>query len=247
MKQNQVSIKTIGRIGGALYLVIILAGMFGEVFVRQKIIVSGDAAATAYNIANAQSLWRMGIAADLLMHLCDLPVMLVIYILLKPVNRNLALLVLLFNIVQTAVLVANKLTLIAALLPLGNAAYLKALDPHQIQAQVYLSLSLHDYGFAIGLLFFGVVCLVEGYLIFRSVYLPKPIGVLMQIGGVCYLVNSFALLLAPAVAAKLFPAIMLPVFIAELSFALWLLLKGVNRMKWEERMAAQRAAIREVN
>ncbi len=223
------------RIGGVLYLILILAGMFGVIFVRDKLIVSGDATATANNIIASPLLWRIGIAADLIMHVCDVPLMLVFYVLLRPVNRNLALLAVLFNLVQTAVLVANKLNLLAALFLLGSADYLKAFDPHQLHALSYLSLKLHDYGFGVGLIFFGCECLVVGYLIFRSGYLPRTIGVLMQIAGLCYLTNSFVLLLAPALAKMLYPAVLVPAFIGELSLCLWLLVKGVNVSKWEEK------------
>jgi hypothetical protein len=223
------------RIGGALYLILILAGMFGVIFVRDKLIVSGDATATANNIIASPLLWRIGIAADLIMHVCDVPLMLIFYVLLRPVNRNLALLAVLFNLVQTAVLVANKLNLLAALFLLGSADYLKAFDPHQLHALSYLSLKLHDYGFGVGLIFFGCECLVVGYLIFRSGYLPRTIGVLMQIAGLCYLTNSFVLLLAPALAKMLYPGVLVPAFIGELSLCLWLLVKGVNVPKWEEK------------
>ena len=240
MITTKTSTQTYARIGGVLYLILILVEMFAVIFVRDKLIVSGDATATANNIIGSQSLWRFGIAADLIMHVLDVPIMLIIYLLLRPVNKNLALLVLLFNLIQTAVLVANKLNLIAALLPLENEDYLKAIEPHQLHAQVYLSLKLHDYGFGIGLLFFGFVCLIEGYLIFRSGFLPKIIGILMQIAGLCYLTNSFALLLAPKFANMIFPAIMMPCFVAELSFCLWLIVKGVNLPKWEKRASSWR-------
>ncbi|HKR03968.1 MAG TPA: DUF4386 domain-containing protein [Bacteroidia bacterium] len=234
------SINRTARIGGILYLVIILAGMFSVIFVRDKLIVSGDAAATAHNIMASELLWRMGIAADLLMHICDIPLMLIIYLLLRPVNKNLALLVVLFNLIQSAVLVANILNLIAALSPLGSADYLKAFEPNQLYGQAYLSVKLHDIGFGVGLIFFGFVCLVEGYLIFRSGYLPKLIGIMMQIAGLCYLTNSFALIVVPAFANMLFPAIMIPCFIAEVSFCLWLIVKGVNATKWEKQVALER-------
>jgi len=224
------------RIGGLLYLVIIAAGGWGE-FIRGTMIASGDAAATANHIMASQSLWRASIAGDLLMHLCDVVVMIVLYVLLKPINRTLALLALLFNLVQTAVLVANKMTLMMPLFLLGDSAYLRAFDPHQLQALTYVFVRAHDYGFGFGLIFFGVVCLIEGYLIRRSGYLPKTLGVLMQVAGACYLVNSFALILAPAFASTLFPAIMLPPLIAESSLALWLLVKGVNVEKWKQRAA----------
>ena len=187
-------------------------------------------------------LWRLGIAGDLIMHVCDVPLMLIFYVLLRPVNKNLALLAVLFTLVQTAVLVANKLNLLAALFLLGDADYLKAFEPHQLHALSYLSLKLHDYGFGVGLIFFGCACLVVGYLIFRSGYLPKTIGVLMQIAGVCYLTNSFAMLLAPTFASMIFPAILVPAFIGELSLCLWLLVKGVNLPKWQTQISVGRVS-----
>ncbi len=226
------------RVGGVLYLILILAGMVGVIFVRGKLIVGGDPTATANNIMASPLLWRIGIAGDLIMHVCDVPLMLVFFVLLRPVNKSLALLAVLFNLVQTAVLVANKLNLLAALFLLGNAEYLKAFEPHQLYALAYLSIKLHDYGFGLGLIFFGFECLVVGHLIFRSGYLPKTLGVLMQIAGICYLTNSFALLLAPAFANMLFPAILIPAFIAELSLCLWLIVKGVNVQRWKEQASA---------
>lgn len=219
-----------------MYLIIIAAGLFGEFFVRGKLFVPGDAAATASQIAASPLLWRIGICVDLVMQVCDIPLMLIFYVLLRPVNRNLALLNLLFNLIQTAVLVANKLNLLMALFVLGDAPYLQSVDPKQLQALSYLFIKLHDHGFGIGLIFFGFVCLVEGYLIYRSDYFPKVLGVLMQVAGVCYIVNTFTLLLAPQVASQLFPFILMPCFIAELFLGLWLLVKGVNLQKWRERV-----------
>ena len=109
-RTTQTSPQVYARIGGVLYLMILVAGALGEIFIRGKLIVSGNATSTASNIIASQSLWRIGIAGDLLMHICDIPVMLVLYLLLRPVNKNLARLAVLFNLIQTAVLVANKLT-----------------------------------------------------------------------------------------------------------------------------------------
>jgi hypothetical protein len=222
------------RSGGMLYLVLILVGLFSVVFARERLIVSGDPTATAANLMAHPQLWRVGIGADLFMHVLDVPIMLVIYSLLRPVHKNLALLVLLFNLVQTSVLVANKLNLIAAMLPLQGAGYLRTVDANLLYTQVYLSIKLHDYGFGVGLIFFGFVCLGEGYLIFKSGFLPKIIGMLMALAGLCYLLNSFALLLAPDLEKILFPFLMLPCLVAELSFSLWLLVKGVDVQKWQE-------------
>ena len=223
------------RIGGIAYLIIIVAGLLGEMFVRNAMIVSGDPAATAGNIIASPLLWRLGIAGDLIMHVCDAIVMLVLYVLLRTVNRNLALLALIFNLIQTAVLVANKMNLLMPLFLLGDANYLKAFDPKQLQALAYLSVKAHGYGFGIGLIFFGFVCLVNGYLIFKSGFFPKVIGVLMQIAGLSYLINSFALILAPSLENAIFPAILIPPFIGELSLCLWLIIKGVNSTRWKQK------------
>ena len=231
------SISRTARIGGILYLIIIVTGIFGELFVRGRLVVPGDAAATVENISSSQFLWRLGIAGDLFMHVCDIPLVLIFYILLKPVNKNLALLAMLLVLTQSAVLIATKLNLFIPLFLTADADYLKAFEPHQLQALSYVAIRSDGYGFGIGLIFFGFACILLGYLIFKSGYLPRFIGILMQIAGVCYLINSFALILAPAFADILFPVILLPSFIAELSFCLWLIVKGPNVHKWEEKVS----------
>ena len=224
------------RIGGILYLAIIFLGLFGELVARGTLVVSGDAAATANGISASEFLWRAGIVGDLLMHVCDVPVIVILYLLLRPVSESLALFATFINLVQTAVLVANKLNLIVPLLLLGDASYLKAFSPEQLHALSYLAIKAHGVGFAIGLIFFGVACLVRGYLIFRSGYFPKPLGLLFLMAGLSYLINSLALLLAPSFAAAIFPGILVPAFLAELSFALWLIVKGVNMAQWKARV-----------
>jgi uncharacterized protein DUF4386 len=234
----EISPQTYARAGGVAYLVIIVAGLIGEMFIRNKLIVSGDAAATASNIMASPQLWRIGIAGDLVMHLCDIIVILALYLLLRPVHKYLALLAMLFNLIQTAVLVANKLNLLMPLFLSGDANYLKAFSTQQLQVLAYISVKAHGYGFGIGLIFFGVVCIINGYLIFKSGYFPKLIGVMMQVAGVCYLLNSFALIVAPAFADRLFPLVLIPSFIGELSLCLWLIKKGVNVEKWDKKVNA---------
>ena len=230
----QISPQVYARIGGILYLLIIIAGALGEIFIRGKLIVSGDAMSTARDIMASPTLWRIGIAGDLLMHVCDVPLMLIFYVLLRPVNKNLALLAVLFNLIQTAVLVANKLNLLMPMFLLGNTDYLKAFEPDQLAALAYVFVRAHDYGFGIGLIFFGFACLMYGYLLFRSGYFPRTLGILMAIAGLSYLVNSFTLILAPTYAGTIFPVLVLAL-IGELSLCLWLILKGVDLPKWENR------------
>ncbi|HKW63170.1 MAG TPA: DUF4386 domain-containing protein [Candidatus Acidoferrum sp.] len=223
------------RIGGALYLIIIVIGLFGEAFVRDRLIVSGDAAATAKNLMTSESLWRFHIAAELFLLICAIVLLMILFVLLRPVSRELTLLALFFNLVSIGLEAATAMYLILALFPLGNAAYLKAFSAEQLYAMATLSLKSHGYGFGVSLLFFGCFCVVIGRVIYRSGFLPRVIGALMQIAGLCYLTDSFALILAPAFANRLFPAILLPAFVGEASFCLWLLLKGVDVQRWKER------------
>jgi len=224
------------RLAGVLYLINIACGIFGELVVRGHLVVPGDAATTAHNILAHELLFRWGILGDLIMHLTDVPMAVLFYVLLKPVNKDLSLLAMLLGMLQTAILCANKLNLITVLLLLGASPSLKAFTPSQLASLASLSLELHEYGFAVGLVFFGVSCLVTGYLLIRSGYFPRTIGALQIIAGVSYLINSVTLLLAPALAAKMFPAIVVPAFLGELATCLWLLVKGVNVTQWNERL-----------
>jgi len=229
------------RLGGLLYLAIILFGLFGEMFVRATLVVSGDATATANNILASDLLWRAGIVGDLLMHVCDVPVIVVLYLLLRPVSESLSLLATLINLVQTAVLVANKINLLVPLFLQADVSYLSAFSPEQLQALSYVAVKAHGFGFGIGLIFFGFACLVRGCLIFKSGYLPRTLGVLILIAGLCYLTNSFALLLEPSFAASIVPGILAPAFIGELALCLWLIIKGVNTEQWKRQVALSQA------
>jgi hypothetical protein len=231
-----VSPQLYARIAGVLYLINIGCGIFGEVFVRGHLIVPGNAVATAHNIMASEFLFRCSVVGDLIMHITDVPITLIFYVLLKPVSKNLALLAAMFSMLQTAVLCANKLNLVTVLLLLGGSGYLKAFDPNQLQVLASLSLAQHDYGFGIGLIFFGVSCLVIGYLMLRSGYFPRTLGVMQAIAGICYLINSFALLLSPTLADKMFPAIVIPSFIGELSTCVWLIVRGVNIPMWQKQV-----------
>lgn len=229
--------QNLARVGGVLYLIIIVGGLFGEVFIRTRLIVAGDATATAANIRSMEALWRFGIALEFFMLTCTVVLALILFVLLRPVNRDLALLAIFFNLISVAVEAGNELQLAAALFPLENAGYLGAFEPEQLYTMVSLSLRLYGYGFGAGLIF-GCECLVIGYLLFRSDYFPRLLGVLMQIAGLCYLTNSFALILAPIFANQIFPAILLPAFVGEATLCLWLLVKGINVEKWKAQASA---------
>ncbi|MFT7775226.1 DUF4386 domain-containing protein [Roseateles sp.] len=206
------------RAAGLCYLAIIALGLWSELFVRGQLVVAGDAAATAQRIAAHPQLWRLGILADLLMQVLDLPVIVVLWRLLRPVNETLALTATGLNLVQTAVLVGNRVQLLAPLELLATSAF----PPGQREALAMLAVHLHGQGFGIGLIFFGFACVIRGALIAASGVLPRLLGGLLVLAGLAYLLNSFALLLAPDIAKWLFPTVLLPAFFGELLFALWL-------------------------
>lgn len=232
------------RIAGALYLVIIAVGAFGQGFVRDGLVVPGDAAATAANIQASGTLWRASVSAELAYLVFAVVVDVLLYRMFRPVDRTIALLGFALNLVSISVEVIGRFMLLAPLVFLGKGAYLQAFEPAQLQGLAYAFLRLHDFGFGLALIFFGGVCLCWGYLIRRSGFMPTAIGWLMQLAGTCYLVNSYALLLSPRLAGALFPAILLPAFVAELGLALWLTFKGVDAGAW--RAADVRTRLQEV-
>jgi hypothetical protein len=222
------------RIGGGLYVIIIALGIFQEAFVRNKIFVSGDAAATAANLAAMEPLWRWGIAAEFVVLICTIFLAAIYFFLLRPVSKELNLVATFLRLISIAVETVVTLNLDTALFPVANSPYLKAFTTDQLNAMVSLIMKEHGRGFSFALLVLGFCFLVHGYLIFKSGYLPWWLGTLIQIAGLAYLVNSFSLILTPNFAVRIFPAILLPALIGETSLSLWLLVKGVNVEKWRE-------------
>jgi general stress protein CsbA len=234
IRARETSPQVYARIGGILYLLIAAGGVFAEAFVRGRLIVRGDAAATAANILQSETLFRAGLAAETFMLVCDVAVAAILYVLLNPVNRNLALIAAFLRVTHAGVYGFTGILHLAAVIVLGRDEFLQAFDSQQLHALAYLSLRLHGYGYSVSLVFFGCSLVILGHLIYRSDYLPRMLGVLLMIAGMCYLTNSFAHILAPAVAASLFPWILLPAVPAEMGLSLWLIVKGVNLAKWQE-------------
>lgn len=225
------------RVGGALYLVVIVVGMAGELLVRRPLLVQGDAAATAAKLASSLSLLRVGVAAAMAMIVCGAGLVVVLYALFKPVHRHLALFVVFLNLISLALEAGGKMTLIVAATLLSGSPLAGAFEPGRIGALAAFAASLHAYGFALSLIFFGAECVVIGYLVYRSGFLPRAVGVLMALAGAAYLVNSFTLLLAPSLASSVSVLLVLS-FVGESSLCLWLLTIGVNAAGWDRRLAA---------
>jgi len=221
------------RVAGLLYLIVIAGGIFAEMFVRGQLIVHGDAAATAHNIVTHELLYRAGFAVQMFYCACNMPLILIFYDLFKVVNRSAAVLVVFFSLLGTAVESVSLLGHFAPLILLGGGQHLAAFTTEQLQSLAYLSLQLFERGFAIALVFFGFYCVSFGYLIVKSTFFPRIIGVLLAIQGLCYLVNSFANFLAPEFAARFF-SFLLVSGVAEVSLCLWLVVFGVNEQRWRE-------------
>ena len=219
-------------LAGLLYLGIIAGGIFAEAAVRGGVIVGGDAAATAERILANEALYRAGFGVSLVYLAFNLPLLLVFFQLLRRVNQSLSILMAFFFLVATSVETMNVVNHFAALTYLTDGPSATTMAANETAALAYLSLEHFTTGFGVSLVYFGFYFLLLGYLIARSRFLPRVIGLLLMLGGTGYLVNSFALFLAPTLAALLFPWVLLPSLIAELSTALWLLFKGVDERRW---------------
>jgi hypothetical protein len=207
--------------------------------VSGSLVVPDDAAATAHNILAHETLFRLAVAGDVLA-LLYIAYTLLLYNLFKPVNRSLSLLAAFFSLVGCAVGAVNSLLLLAPLVVLGGAQSLSGFNVEQVQALALLLVKLHTQGSSISVVLFGSYNLLIGYLIFRSTFLPRILGVLLASSGLCYLINSFANFLSPAFAAHLLPYILLP-GVAELLLALWLVVMGVNAQRWREQADTARS------
>ena len=227
--------RQLARIAGGLYLINIIGGAFAVGIVPAMLVVSGDASATAHNIQSNELLYRFSLVTHIVVCVTNVPLAVIFYDLFKVVNRRIALLVVVFTIVGTAVEAAGLLNQFVPLVLLGSGPYAGELPPSQAQALAYMSADLAKIGYSISSVFFGFYGVCIGYLVFRSTFLPRVIGVLLAFGALSYLTYGVAHLLAPAFAFNLVPWIQLPSLLGEGSFCLWLLIAGVNAKRWEER------------
>ena len=227
---RRLGIRGQARIAGALYLLVIMLGAFAEIGVRQGLVVSGDAVATAAAIRAHEAFFRLGFAAEMMTNVLAIPVTLIMYRLLAPTGRFMALLGIALDLTQNTVNAVNAWTQFAPMTLLGGSPELAAIPPHELAALARLALRWHDVGFGIGLTFFGFALLIEGALIFRSGYFPRWLGALYALAGACYLINSYATFMAPSL--PIFPYILFPCLIGEGAVCLWLIVVGVDAPRW---------------
>lgn len=229
------SIQMTARIAAILTLLIVVLAPFSMLYIPTTLIVPGDAASTANNIMASQGLFRVGMVTDSLVFLIEIALTVLLYVLVKPVNKTLSLVAAFSRLAMTVIQGINLLNHFIILLLLSGASYLTIFAPDQLQALVMLFLNAHESAVLIWGLFFGLHLLVLGYLVYKSGYLPKVLGILLLIVALCYLIQDFGNMLFPEYKA-LFTSIGSLAFL-EIAFPLWLLIKGVNVKQWEKRVA----------
>ena len=225
------SAKMTAKISAYGYLVIFILGIFANFFVLESLVIPGDAAATANNIAANESLFRIGILSFIIMVVSDLLVAWALYIFLKPVNKNLSLLATWLRLVNCAIFGLALFNLIGVLHLISPAEYLAAIETKLLEVQIMLLLNAFSKTWLIGLIFFGFHLLILGYLIIKSKYIPNILGILLIAASFGYLTDSFAnFLLSNYDNYKniFILIVVVPGIIGELSFCLWLLFRGTK-------------------
>jgi len=215
------------RVAGFLYLFINATGIFGY-SIRGRLIVRGDAAQTAKNIVASERLFRIGIASDLITVAGVIILVWALYVVLKPINRNGALLAVFLRLVENTILAVTTVNLLAALVFLSGADYLRAFDAQQLQALAYASLRLYGALYEVGFVFLGLGSTVFGYLWFKSRYIPRALAALGIFGSLLFAIATLAIIIFPGWAAVVVPAYWVPMGVFEITLGLWLLVKGIQ-------------------
>ena len=229
------NVRRYAKAAGVLILISIVAGGFGEAYIPSKLIVGNDAAATVLNIKNFDFTYRLGFAAFLIESFADITLALLFYALLKPVSRELSLLAAFFGLMGTALFAFAELFYLAPAMLLA-VGHWKSFSTDQIDDVVLMSLRFYQFAAMIFSGYYGIAWILRAYLMFRSGYLPKFLGVLMGIGGIGFLARNFLLILAPAYAS---PLLLMLLFPGASTLMVWLLVKGVDVQQWNARVSAQ--------
>lgn len=223
------------RAAGLIYLIIAIMAPFAEFFVRQGLIVPGNAAATATNIVATESLFRAGFASDLVVFVIEVALAAILLVLFRPVSRVLALVMSFARLAMATILGFNLLNMFTGLQLLTGAEYAAAFDQGQRQALAYVFLSAQGFGYDLGMVFFGLHLAALGYLVYRSGFLPRILGILLAVSALGYLANSFTGFLFPQYTETLSVVVVVAALVGELPLTLWLLIKGVNVERWRQR------------
>jgi len=235
----EMSPRTKARFAGALYLLYIVAGVYAQAFIADRLFVSGDATTTAANILANQSTFRLGLTVYLLEMAGQVATVVLFYQLLKPVSRTGAMLAAAFELIGCGIKIFSRLFYFAPLLILGgSASYLTAFTREQLDSIALLLFRINNNGAAIALAFFGFSTLLQGWLIYRSGFLPRWLGVIGIIGGFGWLT-----FLSPPLGMRLFLYLALYGIVGSLATIVWLLTVGVDEQRWRQRAAQAASSI----
>ena len=238
-KENTMtSPQRLARISGVLYLLVGICGGFAEGFLDPKMYVAGNAAATAGNVLGNSGLVRIGVVAHLLDATFFVFLAMTLYILLKHVHKSVARAMLVLVVLATGIISLNTVFLFEGLRVATDSSYAAAFGTAGSNALVLLLLETQHYGTLVAQVFFGLWLVPLGYLAYRSEMFPQTLGVVLIVGGVCYLVDLLAAFLAPDFGQKIHTFIVIPCAIAEISTVVYLLVKGVKTPKPAERILA---------
>ncbi len=218
------------RITGVLFVVTLLAGGFGESYVPNTLLVANDLAGTAHRMAASASLFRASFAAYLVEATCDISLTVLLYLLLRPVNRTLSLLAACFGIISTATFATAEIFYFAAALPALDSNVARVIPPDAEATLTYLCLTIYGYVFGGFAVFYGTAAMIRGLLIYRSGYLPRALGAILIAGGLSFITQNFLLLLAPKYNL---PYVVAPMMLAMISLAIWMLAKGIDSSRWK--------------
>lgn len=223
------SLRRCARLAGLLYLIIIVAAGFAEGYVRESLIVPGDAATTAGRILGAATLFRIGVFADLMAFMADTAVAVLLFLLLRSAGYAVALVAAAFRLVaHPAIAAVNLVNQYGALLVLERGDAMKGFDVTQREALALHALDLHGYGYLLAGAFFGVHCALLGYLLFRSDLFPRVLGVLLVLASAGYLFESTAAFVAPALSEVAGTFVVVTAGTGEVALCLYLLIRGVR-------------------
>jgi hypothetical protein len=228
------------RITGVFYLLTMLTGIFAQGYVSEKLVVFGDAAATATNILTHKGLFQWGFTIYLVEMACQMIFTVLLYDLLKPVSKTVSLLAAVLGLAGCTIKTVSRLFFIAPLFVLGGAHYLGVFNAAQLQALALLFLKVNDQGAGVALAFFGFYALLTGYLIVRSTFLPRILGVWSILAGLGWLTFLY-----PPLGYPLFPYLAVFGFLGAAALILWLLVVGVNEQRWKEQAGTAAASIGE--
>ncbi len=228
------SIQKTARSAGLLYLLLVPLGIFGILYVPNTLFVAGDVAATINNIVANETLYRLALVAALVVQLVNIGVAVLLYKLLKPVNKTQARLMVIFILLGIPIVFINELNPVAILLLLNGSAYVPQVAMEQAQPLVAFFLEMHQAGIFIAQIFWGLWLFPMGWLVYKSGFMPRIIGIFLIIGGAGYIFDSAQYLLFPGLGLMVSEY----TFVGELLITLWLLIKGVNVAQWQRRVVA---------